>query len=134
MSDAGRARRARVLVVLSVVAGLALLVIGVRFLTVPQAAARFFGIGGQPSSFDLHYVIALRDIWLALLLIVLALVRDWRGLALWLGLGALVCFGDSWIAAVSSGRAVSVAFHIASGIYWGALAAACWKEARRPAV
>ena len=133
MSNAGGERRARVLLGLSGAAGLALLVIGVRFITVPQSAARFFGIGAQPTSFDLHYVIALRDLWLALLLIALAALRDWRGLALWLALGAFVCVGDSWIAATSSGRPVSVAFHLASGAFWAGLAAACWKEARRSA-
>jgi hypothetical protein len=133
MNARGNERRARILLWLSIAAGLTLFVIGVRFLAVPQSAARFFGIGGQQLSFDMHYVIALRDLWLALLLVVLALSRDWRGLALWFGLGALVCVGDSWIAATSSGRTLSVAFHLASGVFCALLAAACWKEARRPA-
>jgi hypothetical protein len=133
MNARGNERRARILLWLSIAAGLTLFVIGVRFLAVPQSAARFFGIGGQQLSFDLHYVIALRDLWLAALLVVLALLRDWRGLALWFGLGAIVCLGDSWIATASSGRVLSVVFHLVSGVFCALLAAACWQRARRAA-
>ena len=72
---------------------------------------------------------ALRDIWLALALIGLALLREWRALALLLGLGAIVCFADSAIAAASSGRAISIAFHAASGAYCAGLAYAVWRQA-----
>ncbi len=122
----------RWLIALSVAAGLALLVIGVRFLTVPHQAARFFGIGASPGPFDLHHVIALRDLWLALLLIGLALLREWRALALCLGLGALVCVGDALIVMQSSGhsssRSGAIAFHLASGLYCGVVA---WLVGRR---
>ena len=107
---------------LAVAAGLALLVIGVRFLTVPHHAARFFGLSAPPGQFDLHYVVALRDVWLAVLLIGLAALREWRALSLFLGLGALVCFADSAIVAWSSGRGSAIAFHVASGIYCAVLA------------
>ncbi len=115
---------------LAIAAGIALLVIGARFLTVPHQAARFFGIGPAPglAVFDLHYVIGLRDLWLAGLLIGLALLREWRALAMCLGLGAAVCLGDAMIVAGSSGRGSAVAFHLASGMYCGALALACWRR------
>ncbi len=107
---------------LAIAAGLAMLVIGVRFLTVPHQAARFFGLSNPPGRFDLHHVVALRDLWLALMLIGLAALREWRALALCLGLGAIVCFADSAIVAWSSGSGGAIAFHVASGIYCAALA------------
>jgi len=114
----------------AVAAGIALLVIGVRFLTVPHQAARFFGISNPPGAFDLHRVVALRDIWLAAMLIGLALLREWRALALCLGLGAAVCFADAFVVAGSSGRPEAIAFHVASGIYCGILAWVAWWRAR----
>ncbi len=118
----------RWLIALSVAAGLALLVIGIRFLTVPHQASRFFGIGFPPGPFDLHHVIGLRDLWLALLLIGLALLQEWRALALCLGLGVLVCGGDALIVMQSSGRLDAIAFHLVSGVYCGVLA---WLVMRR---
>jgi len=117
---------------LAVAAGIALLVIGVRFLVVPHQAARFFGLSNPPGQFDLHHVVALRDLWLALLLIGLAALREWRALALCSGLGALVCFADSLIVAGSSGRFGPIAFHIASGVYCGLLAYASHSRSRNP--
>lgn len=112
---------------LSVAAGVALLVIGVRFLLLPHQASRFFGLSSPPREFDLHKVIALRDLWLAILLISLATFREWRALSICLGLGALVCLADSLIVMFSSGRPSAVIFHLASGIYCGALAWASWR-------
>lgn len=120
---------------LSVAAGVALLVIGIRFLVVPDAAARFFGLSSPPGKFDLHLVVALRDLWLALLMIGLAWLQEWRALGVCLGLGAAVCLGDAAIVAASSGRLSAVAFHVGSGIYCGALAWACLqRRALRPAL
>lgn len=107
---------------LAVAAGLALLVIGIRFLTIPHQAARFFGLSNPPGQFDLHHVVALRDLWLALMLIALAAMREWRALSICLGLGALVCFADSTIVVASSGRIGAIAFHVASGVYCAVLA------------
>lgn len=122
----------RWLIALPVAAGLALLLIGIRFLTVPHQAARFFGLGAPAGPFDLHQVIALRDLWLALLLIGLALLREWRALSLCLALGALVCAGDAMIVMQSGGQSSSkpsaIAFHLASGVYCGVLA---WLTHRR---
>lgn len=120
---------------LAALTGLILLAIGIRFLLVPQKAARFFGIAPATADMapELSYVIGLRDIWLALLVMVLSAVEDWRGLALWLGLGAGVCLGDAAIAAGSSGQPLPVAFHLASGVYCGVLALTCWRHHRRRA-
>ena len=121
----------RWLIGLSTAAGVALLVIGIRFLVVPHQAARFFGISAPPGPFDLHQVIALRDIWLAMLIIGLAGFREWRALGLCLGLGAVVCLGDAVIVFWSSGRGSAMAFHLASGVYCGILAWVAWKAAAR---
>lgn len=121
----------RWIVGLAIAAGVALLVIGVRFLTVPHQAARFFGVSSPPRPFDLHLVVGLRDLWLAALLIGLALLREWRALALCLALGAAVCLGDALIVAKSSGRSGPIAFHLASGVYCSVLAWAAWWRHRR---
>lgn len=118
----------RWIMALAVAAGLSLLVIGIRFITVPHQAARFFGLTNPPGAYDLHTVVALRDLWLAGMLIGLAVWREWRALALCLGLGSLVCFGDSLIVAASSGRGSAIAFHVASGVFCGALAFAAWRR------
>lgn len=111
---------------LAIAAGIALLVIGARFLLVPGQAAAFFGLSRPPGQFDLHRMVALRDLWLALMLIGLAGLREWRALALCLGLGAIVCLADSTIVAASSARPAAIAFHLASGVYCGGLACAAW--------
>jgi hypothetical protein len=116
---------------LAIAAGLALMLIGVRFGLVPRSAARFFGIDTPAAPAHLHYVIAVRDIWLGLLIVAFALWRDWRALALWLGFGAVVCFADALIVAHATAWIGPVLFHVASGIYCAALAAACWRETRR---
>jgi len=115
---------------LAVATGLVLSIIGLRFLLQPESAANFFGIDRRSPGFAPHAAIALRDLWLGLLLIALAVLRDWRAVALWLGLATLVCFGDAAIAAVSSGRAVSIAFHGGSGLFCGILATLAWRLSR----
>ena len=119
---------ARWILGLALAVGLAMLVIGFRFLSVPQQAARFFGIGSPPGPFDLHYVVALRDLWVGFLLAGLVGLREWRALALCLGLGSLVCLGDAIIVASSSGSTAAIAFHSASGVYCAVVA---WMAARR---
>ncbi len=117
---------------LGMAAGVALGVIGVRFLIVPQHAANFFGLTNPPGRFDLHLMVALRDLWLAGMLVALAVMREWRPLAICLGLGAAVCLGDAAIVAGSSGRTSAVAFHLASGVYCGVLCWAAWRRAEMP--
>jgi len=118
---------------LAIAAGVALAFIGVRFGLVPRSATRFFGIDAPASPAHLHYVIALRDIWLGLLLIVVALLCDWRSMALWLAFGAAVCFADAVIVAKATAWTGPLFFHVMSGIYCAALAIMCWGEARRAA-
>lgn len=118
---------------LAIAAGATLAVIGVRFGLVPRSAASFFGIDAPASPVHLHYVIALRDVWLGLLLIVIALLRDWRGMALWLAFGAVVCFADAVVVANATAWTGPLLFHVMSGIYCAVLAIMCWGEARRTA-
>jgi hypothetical protein len=117
---------------LAALTAVVLLVIGFRFLLVPHQASRFFGLAPSTTSesLDLHYVVGLRDIWLAAILAVLTALQDWRGLAIWLGFGVLVCAGDAVIVGYSSGKPFPIAFHLASGLFCAILATACWREYR----
>ena len=123
--SSGRYRRA--LRILAALTGVVLFIIGLRFLLVPHQAARSFGIAPGVSASDLHTIVGLRDIWLAAIVIILAALSDWRGLAIWLGLGVFVCIADAVIAAHSSGKVFAIVFHLASGIFCALLAAACWR-------
>ena len=123
--SSGRYRRT--LRILAALTGVVLLIIGLRFVLVPHQAARFFGVAPGAGAADLHTVIGLRDIWLAAIVIILAALSDWRGLAIWLGLGVFVCVADAVLAAHSSGKAFAVAFHLASGVFCAVLAVACWR-------
>ncbi|MGL4397564.1 MAG: DUF4267 domain-containing protein [Hyphomicrobium sp.] len=106
--------------------GVLLSVIGIRFLVVPEQAARTFGLAKDLVGTELHDVIALRDLWLGLLAIALAWLKEWRALALWFGFGAGVCFGDAMIAATSGGRPAPVLFHMICGLACAVLARASW--------
>jgi uncharacterized membrane protein YfcA len=130
MAQRGQRRLTEILFWLAIATGLVLSLIGIRFLLQPEPAATFFGIDRHNPGFAPHAAIALRDLWLGLLMIAFAVLRDWRAVALWLSLATLVCFGDAVIAAASSGRWISVAFHSASGLFCGAVAAYAWRLAR----
>jgi hypothetical protein len=80
---------------------------------------------------ELHYVIALRNVWLGLLAIGFALLRQWTALALWFGLGFFVCFGDAAIVLSTTGRWPQIAFHVGSGIACIVLAGAAWRFATK---
>jgi hypothetical protein len=113
--------------------GVLLAVIGIRYLLVPEQAARTFGVPGRPAGYELHYIIGLRNLWLGLLAVGFALIRQWRALALWFALGTIVCFADAYIAGTSTGRLPQVAFHIGCGVACAGLAAALWRiPAREP--
>lgn len=116
---------------LAIATGLVLLLIGLRFAIVPRSAARFFGLDTPSTPAHLHYVVAVRDIWLALLVIVLAGLREWRALALWLGFGAFACFTDAAIVAHATGWMRAIVFHIACGLFCLGLATFCWRETSR---
>ena len=108
--------------ILSLLVGLVLTVIGARFLVWPVAAARTFGVRGDLQGMALHQVVALRDIWLGLLAVGLVMLKEWQALTLWMGLGALVCLGDSFIAARAGGAWPPILFHLGSGVVLTALA------------
>lgn len=129
MVQRGEQRLRGALFWLTIATGVVLSLIGVRFLLQPEPAATFFGIDRRDPGFAPHAAIALRDLWLGVLVIAFAVLRDWRAVALWLALATLVCFGDAGIAATSSGRWVSVAFHSGSGLFCAALAALAWRMA-----
>lgn len=133
MNDGGAdlGRTATVGVIVGALAGLALTLIGIRFLASPDAAARFFGVGPRPAGVELHGVIGLRDLWLGLLALAFALLRDCRALAIWLGLATLVCAGDAAIVAASTAKPLAIAFHLASGLICAAAAWGCWRVYRR---
>jgi hypothetical protein len=108
--------RERWILGICLVGGALLTVIGVRYLVVPESAAFTFGVADHAVRYELHYIIGLRNVWLGLLAIAFAILREWRALALWFAFGSIVCFADAAIAATSSGRPPQVAFHIAAGI------------------
>jgi hypothetical protein len=111
----------RLALVVCVLGGALLTVIGIRYLLVPESAAYTFGVADRPMGFELHYIIGVRNVWLGLLAMALAAMRQWRGLAVWFGICVIVCFADAAIAFTSSGRPAQVAFHIGSGIVCVAL-------------
>lgn len=125
--------RYRRVAILAILAGVLLALIGVRFLITPDSAAKTFGLTPQMTGHQLHHIIGLRDLWLAALAVALAVLSEWRALALWLFLGVLVCWGDAVIVATSGGKPLAIAFHAASGVYCLAVGVAVWRlfEARR---
>lgn len=121
----------RWIIVISLVGGALLAVIGIRYLLVPKSAAFTFGVAAPPLGHELHYIIGLRNVWLGLLAIAFAMLREWRALALWFGLGSVVCFADAAIAATSSGGLAQVAFHVGAGVICVALAFLIPRATRR---
>jgi hypothetical protein len=132
MSRPSTERMQRLIVALCLIGGVLLIVIGVRYFLTPEGAARTFGVPGRPAGYELYYIIGLRNVWLGLLAVAFALLREWRALALWFVMGAIVCFADASIAASSTGRLPKVAFHVGCGLACIGLAAGCsrlWKRA-----
>jgi hypothetical protein len=124
-------RRDRRVLVLAALAGAVLTAIGLRFVIVPEDAARFFGLTGRPTGYQLHTVVGLRDLWLGLLVIAFVWLAEWRALTLWFALAALVCFGDAGIVAGAGGPALAIAFHSVSGVICAVLAALAFRRANR---
>ena len=119
------------LVAASILVGILLGVIGLRYFVVPQSAARTFGVAGRPAGHELYYIIGLRNLWLAALAIGLAALRQWHGLALWFATGTAVCFADALIAANSTAKVPQVAFHLGCGLGWALLATVVWRRASK---
>ena len=100
-----------------------LTVIGIRYFFSPEAAARTFGVPGRPRGMSSTTSSACSNVWLGLLAVAFAVLREWRALALWFAIGAIVCFADASIAASSTGRVPQVAFHVGCGLACIGLAA-----------
>jgi Domain of unknown function (DUF4267) len=122
-------RAERYLLGLSFLGGVLLTVIGVRYLVLPEQAARTFGLPAHSAGHALHAIIGVRNVWLGLLAIGFAALHQWRALALWFALGALVCFADATIVAGARGSLPSFAFHVGCGLTCLALLAALWRRA-----
>jgi hypothetical protein len=131
MSRLSTERTQRLILAGCLIGGVLLAGIGVRYLLTPESAARTFGVPGRPEGYELYYIIGLRNVWLGLLAVAFAALREWRALALWFALGAIVCFADGSIAASSTGRLPQVAFHFGCGLACVGLAAGCWRLGRR---
>jgi hypothetical protein len=116
MPPSRRANQQRWILAISVIGGVLLTVIGIRYLLVPKSAAFTFGVAEPPAGSELHYIIGLRNVWLGLLAMGFAALREWRALMLWFGMGTVVCFADAAIAATSSGELPQVAFHVGAGV------------------
>lgn len=114
----------RHLVWLAIAAGALLAIIGARFMIVPRTAANNFGLAKDIKGNELHHMVGLRDLWLGVLAMALAVWRQWRALMAWFALGALVCFADAAIAGLSSGKLAQIAFHAGSGLFCAGMALA----------
>jgi Domain of unknown function (DUF4267) len=135
--DSGQTKRlersTKIIRLCGLIAGGAMLVIGVRFLVVPEQAAKFFGVGARPSGYELNLAIGLRDLWVGALVIAFAWTRQWLALLLWFGFAAVVCFGDAALVAAHGGRPSAIVFHTVSGLLCSAVAVATFLLLRAPA-
>jgi hypothetical protein len=129
MAITNRTRIERLLLIICLLGGVLLVVIGVRYFVMPEQAALTFGVPRKPAGSELHAIIGLRNVWLGLLAVGFALLRQWTALALWFGLGVFVCFGDAAIVLGTTGRWPQIAFHVGCGIACVVLALAAWRFA-----
>jgi hypothetical protein len=121
-------RRDRWILGVCLVGGALLAVIGLRYFLTPEGAARTFGVPARLVGHEFHYIIGLRNVWLGLLAIAFALLREWRALALWFGFGAIVCLVDAGIAANSTGKVPQIIFHAACGVACMGLSVLTWRR------
>src|SRR5262245_47809534 len=124
----GKSKKATALLIVAGLGGVLLGVIGLRYLLVPESAARTFGVPGRPAGHELHIIIGVRNLWLGALAIGLAALRQWHGLALWFLTGTAVCVADAVIAAKATGKPPQVAFHVLCSLLCALLAALCWRR------
>ena len=129
MSEQAARRKLGLLAIISMAGGLLLAFIGIRYLLVPELAAVTFGVPRRPAGHELYYIIGLRNVWLGLLAVALATLRQWRALAVWFAMGTIVCFADAAIAASSTGKLPQIVFHIGCGIASAVLAVTLWRVA-----
>jgi len=131
MSEQATRRKLGWLAIISMAGGLLLAFFGVRYLLLPELSAVTFGVPRRPAGHELYYIVGLRNVWLGLLAVALATLRQWRALALWFAIGTIVCFADAAIVATSTGKLPQVAFHIGGGIAFAVLAVTLWRVAAR---
>lgn len=123
--------KARRVIGLSLIAGAILTIIGIRFWLFPYQATMTFGLDPDNPGIGYEQMISLRDIWLGLLAIAFAALKEWRALALWFAFGAIVCWVDATLVIAANGPRLAIAFHIASGVFCLALAVSCWQLYKR---
>jgi hypothetical protein len=76
---------------LTILSGLTLVFIGLRFFLLPETAETAFGIHlDTHGDFSFHYIKAIRDIFAGLLFTLLLLSKEWKALAITLLLGAII--------------------------------------------
>jgi hypothetical protein len=131
MSEQAARRKLGLLAIISMAGGLLLAFIGVRYLLLPEQSAVTFGVPRRPSGNELYYIIGVRNVWLGLLAVALATLRQWRALAVWFAMATIVCFADATIAASSTGKLPQIVFHISCGIASAVLAVTLWRVAAR---
>lgn len=107
---------ARLLRVFSIIGGGLLMIIGLRFYLIPEHAARVFGLGPNATGFELHHVIAARDLWLGALAVAFAALKQWRALSLWFAMGLLVCLADAGVVFSSGGKLGPLLFHLTGAV------------------
>ncbi len=120
----------RFLRIATYIGGAVLAIIGVRFFLIPEHATRVFGIPASAANFELQHVIAARDIWLGVLAIAFAVLKEWRALALWFGLGMFVCLSDAAVVSSAGGKAGPVAFHLFGALMCAVLGVLAHRAAR----
>jgi hypothetical protein len=131
MAEQGARRKQGWLAVVAMAGGLLLAFIGARYLLVPEQAAVTFGLPKRPSGHELYYIVGTRNLWLGLLAVALATLRQWRALALWFAMATIVCFADAAIAANSTGKLPQIVFHVSCGVASAVLAMMLWRLAAR---
>lgn len=83
---------------LTMLSGLTLVFIGIRFFIVPEMAETAFGIHtNTQGDFSFHYIKAIRDTFAGLLFLTLLLIKEWRALGITLLLGAIIPTADMTI-------------------------------------
>jgi hypothetical protein len=131
MAEQGARRKRGWLAVVAMAGGLLLAFIGLRYLLMPEQAAATFGLPKRPTGHELYHLVGLRNLWLGLLAVALATLRQWRALALWFAMATIVCFADAGIAANSTGKLPQIVFHVSCGVASAVLAMMLWRLAAR---
>lgn len=115
----GRVKRVRAF---GVFVGFVMVLIGVRFAMVPESASFTFGVAFPANNYELHDIIAARDVWVGFMVLAFALFQEWRSLSIWFLGAAFVCMYDATIVNASTANDWAIAFHLSSGVLCLALA------------